>query len=177
MLAVKAAQDYRSRCVGTLRLDLEDGSRFKVYLLEITGRANPERYEWRHAKRTPERALAELGRAGVSGVGFICLFPHIAKVFFFGETLETNLYAQAWRGEPWKRSALEDERGCEVACAGEMDVASKEFALWREAASVEAYLERFVTPDECGFRSHRKLFEFAAGRSIPTGSSPASCHR
>jgi hypothetical protein len=164
MLKVKPAQDYQSRCAGTRRLELEDGSRFKVYVLEIVGRANPERYEWRFSGRSPEQALAQLGRAGISGVGFICLFPHIAKVFFFGETLETNLCAQAWRGDPWQRAALEDERGCEVACAGEMDVASKEFALWRETASVGAYLERFVTPEECGFRSHRKLLEYSLAR-------------
>jgi hypothetical protein len=164
MVTVKAGQDYHSRCTGTSRLELPDGSRFKVYVMEITGRANPERYEWRFAGRTPEQASRQLGAAGVSGVGFVCLFPHIAKVFFFGESLETNLYAEAWRGDPWKRSALEDTRGCEVACAGEMDVAAKEFLLWRDATSVEAYLERFVAPEECGFRAHRKLFQYAEGR-------------
>jgi hypothetical protein len=163
MVTVKAAQDYRSRCTETRRLELPDGSRFKVYVMEITGRANPERYEWRYSSRTPEQATRQLGRAGAGGVGFVCLFPHIAKVFFFGETLETNLYAQAWHGNPWMRCELEDERGCEIACAGEMDVAGKEFALWRRAASVEEYLARFVEPEECGFRAHRKLYSYAAG--------------
>ena len=132
MVEVKPGQDYRSRCVGTTRLELGDGSRFKVYVMEIVGRANPERYEWRFSPRTPDAALADLGAAGVSGVGFVCLFPHIAKVFTWGESLETNLYAQAWRGDPWARAPLEDARGAEVACAGEMDVAAKEFLLWRE---------------------------------------------
>ena len=77
MLKVKAAQDYRSRCIETRRLELEDGSRFKAYVLEITGRANPERYEWRFSKRPPEQALAQLGHAGVSGIG-IPYFPHFA---------------------------------------------------------------------------------------------------
>ncbi len=45
--------------------------------------------------RSKEEALAQLKAHGIEGVGFICLFPHIAKVFFFGhnETCwETNLY-------------------------------------------------------------------------------------
>ena len=160
---VKPANPYTSRCVGTDALRLSDGSAFKVYYLDIVGRSEPDTYEWDASGRDKAEALEQLQQAGVSGVGFVCLFPHIAKVFFFGECAETVLYAQAFRGDPFLASPLDYARGVEIACAGEMDIAGKEFALWRECASVEEYLGRYVEPETCGFADHSKLGDYASG--------------
>jgi len=157
---VKPVNPYSSRPVGATMLRLDDGSAFKVYVLDIFGRPEPEKYEWKASGRDPEAAMEELKQAGVSGVGFICLFPHIAKVFFFGECAETNLYSQAFLGNPYQPHPLDYARGVEVACAGEMDIAAKEFSLWRQSATVEEYLNRFVEPETCGFASHSKLGEY-----------------
>lgn len=159
---VKPVGPYTSRPMGTATLRLADGSAFKVYYLDIFGRPDPRRTEWEASGRDRQAALAQLEKAGVSGVGFICLFPHIAKVFFFGECGETNLYATAYRGDPFAPSALDYARGVEIACAAEMDVAAKEFALWRRCATVEEYLSQFVTPEVCGFASVSKLREYAS---------------
>ena len=159
---VKPVSAYTSRPVGVALLRLSDKSAFKVYFMDIVGREEPEKYEWEASGRDRGAAMEQLKGAGLTGVGFICLFPHIAKAFFFGECGETNLYAQAFRGDPFRPSALDYARGVEVACAGEMDVAAREFALWRKCATVEAYLSEFVVPEECGFANHGKLREYAS---------------
>ena len=154
---VKPVNPYTSRPAGTAVLRLPDKSAFKVYYLDITGRSEPHKYEWAASGRDRDAALQQLRAAGIAGVGFICLFPHIAKVFFFGECAETNLYAQVFRGDPFEPARLDYARGVEIACAGEMDIAAKEFALWRQSSSVEEYLAAFVEPETCGFRDHAKL--------------------
>jgi hypothetical protein len=161
MQPVKVVNPYTSRPAGIGMLRLPDGSAFKVYYLDIAGRSEPWRYEWAVSGRDRNAALEQLRAAGISGVGFICLFPHVAKVFFFGECAETNLYAQAFRGDPFQEIRLDYARGVEVACAGEMDITAQEFELWRESPTVERYLERFVQPNTCGFTNHAKLREHA----------------
>ena len=160
MDAVQPVNPYTSRPAGTAMLRLDDGSAFKVYFLEIVGRDQPEKYEWQACGRDRQAAVAQLRDAGISGVGFICLFPHVAKVFFFGECAETNLYATALRGDPLRPSPLDDARGVEIACAGEMDVAAREFALWRRCETVEDYLAESVEPETCGFANHAKLGQY-----------------
>ena len=162
MEPIKPAPPYFARPAGVSRLDLPDGSAFKVYFFDIIGRPEPEKYEWALAERSQDAALEQLKQADISGVGFICLFPHIAKVFFFGESMETNLYAEAFRGDPFQRAPLDYARGVEVACAAEMDIAAKEFALWRAAATVADFLAEFVEPVECGFESNAKLRAYAS---------------
>lgn len=156
---VKPVNPYTSRCVDRARLDLPDGSSFKVYYLDITGRAERHKFEWDASGRDKRAALDQLAAAGIAGIGFVCLFPHIAKIFFFGECAETNLYAQAFRGDPFAPSALDYARGVEVACAGEMDIAAKEFLLWRDSRTVKEYLATFVQPEICGFANSGKLAE------------------
>lgn len=170
MQPVKPVAPYTSRLVGTDMLELADGSAFKVYWLDIAGRSEPEKYEWGASGRGQAAALSQLREAGVSGVGFICLFPHIAKVFFFGESLETNLYAQAFRGDPFRLSGLDGPRGVEIGCAAEVDIAGKEFVLWRAAATVEGYLATFASAEACGFENHAKLREYALRHA--GGTSP-----
>ena len=161
---VKPVQPYTARPAGTARLERADGSAFKVYYFDIVGRPEREKYEWALSARTKEQALEQLREAGVSGVGVIVLFPHIAKVFFFGECAETVLYAEAYRDDPFAPSALDYARGVEIACAAEMDVAAKEFELWRRSETVEDYLAEFVAPVECGFASHTKLHAYLESR-------------
>lgn len=162
MLPVQPSMPYASRAVGTARLDLPDGSAFKVYYLDIVGRPEPQRFEWAASGRDRAAALEQLRVAGIVGVGFVCLFPHIAKVFFFGEGCETNLYALAFRGDPFQPAPLDYARGVEIGCAAEVEIAAQEFALWRKAKTVEEYLATCVDPPPCGFENHAKLREYAA---------------
>ena len=83
MRPIAACQTYAARSAG--RAVYENGPHvFKVYLIDITGRSHPERYEWDRCGRDRDSVLTGLKRAGVEGVGFVCAFPHIAKAFRFG---------------------------------------------------------------------------------------------
>ena len=154
---------YTSEPSGTAVLTAGAKSRFKLYFLQILGREDRSRYEWAEARRTKEQTIDQLRSQSLQGIGFACLFPHITKVFSFGSPdgcRETNLYVRAFGGDPLQPIALEYGQSVEVACAGEMDIACKEFALWRRCANVEEYLEEFVRPSTCGFADHQKLRRF-----------------
>ena len=154
---------YTSEPSGTAVLGGDGKSSFKLYFLQILGRADRSRYEWAASRRTKEQTVAQLRSQSLRGIGFACLFPHITKVFSFGSPegcRETNLYVRAFGGDPLQPISLEYGQSMEVACAGEMDVASKEFALWQSCSSVEEYLGVFVRPSTCVFENHQKLQEF-----------------
>ena len=158
-----ASPPYTSEPSGTAVLRVDGKSHFKLYFLQILGRAQRSRYEWAATHRSKEQTIAQLKAQSMLGVGFACLFPHINKVFFFGSSegcRETNLYVRAFGGDPLQPISLEYGEGMEIACAGEMDIASKEFALWQNCASVEEYLDKFVNPSICSFENHQKLKSF-----------------
>jgi len=159
---------YTSEPSGTAVLEVDVKSRFKLYFLQILGREDRSRYEWAEARRTKEQTIDQLRSQSLRGIGFACVFPHITKVFSFGSPQgerETNLYVRAFGGDPLQPIALEYGRSMEVACAGEMDIACKEFALWRRCSSVEEYLEEYVRPSTCSFADHQKLREFLSART------------
>jgi hypothetical protein len=163
MDSTQVSPPYTSELSGTAVLRAGGKSQFKLYFLQILGRAQRSKYEWAQAKRSKEQTVSQLESLSLDGVGFACLFPHITKVFFFGSpegNRETNLYVRAFSGDPLQQISLEYGGSMEVACAGEMDIASKEFALWQRCSSVEEYLDKFVVPNTCTFEDHGKLKRF-----------------
>ncbi|UCF99329.1 MAG: hypothetical protein JSV89_07255 [Spirochaetaceae bacterium] len=159
----ESSAPYTSEPAGTAVFRLDEKSQFKLYFLQIIGRVDRSRYEWATARRSKEQTIVQLRAHSLRGIGFACVFPHIAKVFFFGSSQghrETNLYVRAFGGDPLQPISLEYGESMEIACAGEMDVASKEFALWQRCSTVEQYLEEFVSPSICCFENHEKLKSF-----------------
>jgi hypothetical protein len=141
---VEACQGYAARPAG--RAVYANGPHaFKVYYIDIVGRARPERYEWDRAEIDPEGVLAGLKRAGAEGVGFVCAFPHIVKAFRFGPESETVLNVRAFRPSDFTELDLARSDGyVEYACLAESVIADAEYRLWAAAGSVEAYLERWT---------------------------------
>ena len=163
---IPASPTYTSEAVKTDLLSTGGKSLLKLYFLQILDRTERSKYEWNFNARSKEEVVFQLQAQGIDGVGFACIFPHIVKVFLFGSSdgcYETNLYVRAFRGDPLESTSLEYGSGMEIACAGEIDIAAKEFALWRRCRSVEEYLDSFVEPERCGFENHQKLKVFLGG--------------
>jgi hypothetical protein len=133
------ALPYNSRVVRTQLFRPAASTIFKLYFVNITGRAQQEKYEWEYAAYGIDTFLADLAGRNLQGVGFITAFPHITKVFRFGPKPETNLHAAAFATSMWEKIALERNGWCEVACAAEMEIAADEFNYWAVARDVEEY--------------------------------------
>jgi hypothetical protein len=140
MHPVAPCQSYAARPAG--RTVYENGPHaFKVYFIDITGRPRPELYEWDRCGLEREAVLAGLKRAGVEGVGFVCAFPHIVKVFRFGPENETVLHVRAFDPAAFAELALARADGyVEYACLAESVIADAEYRLWATARTVAEYL-------------------------------------
>ncbi len=125
----------------------DDKSVFKLYYVDIIGRANPERTEWDKCATTREALREALDRTpGAQGVGFITAFPHITKIFRFGPEAETVLNVRAWNTVDMSDIDLGRSDGyVEFACLAEAALAADEYRFWAQAASVEAYLKEWST--------------------------------
>jgi hypothetical protein len=141
---VEVCQGYAARPAG--RAVYENGLHaFKVYYIDITGRREPERYEWDRSGLERRAVLAGLRRAAVEGVGFVCAFPHIAKAFRFGPENETVLQVRAFRPADFAELDLaRSDAYVEYACLAESAIADAEYRRWAAAPSVAGYLRRFV---------------------------------
>jgi hypothetical protein len=141
---IARCQPYAARPAG--RAVYENGPHaFKVYFIDITDRAHPERYEWDRCGRERDSVMAGLKRAGVEGVGFVCAFPHIAKVFRWGPESETVLHVRAFQPASFAELDLARSDGYgEYACLAESVIGDAEYRLWAEARSVPEYLARWV---------------------------------
>src|SRR5262245_34249711 len=144
MHPVEACQGYAARPAG--RATYENGPHaFKVYFIDITGRRQPERYEWDRSGRERDSVLTGLKRVGVEGVGFVCAFPHIAKAFRFGPEGETVLQVRAFHPASFTEFDLGRSDGyVEYACLAESVIADAEYRMWAAARSVEEYLGGWV---------------------------------
>ncbi|MDH7569238.1 MAG: hypothetical protein QHJ73_06595, partial [Armatimonadota bacterium] len=159
MQPIKPCNHYTGRPAGTEMVRLQDGrSVFKLYFVDIPGRATPERFEWDRCGRPRAAVAAGLAGAGVEGVGFVTAFPHITKVFRFGPNPETVLHVRAYRTEDLEPLSLEREEGyVEFACLAEALIAAAEFRFWAEASTVEEYLQRWCEWPESPIANHAKL--------------------
>jgi hypothetical protein len=132
---------------------------FKVYYVDIVGRAEPARTEWARCGLRKDLVVSALQRAaGVEGVGFVTAFPHIVKVFRFGPEAETVLNVRAWNTRDLADLSLaRSDAYLEFACLAEAVIAADEFRFWAEASAVAEYLGRWSDWTEAPIRSHDKL--------------------
>lgn len=141
MIEPKPANPYDARISGTRLVRGPDRrSAFKVYFLDIVGRANPERYEWDRCATGRDAFLAGL-RELADGVGFVTAFPHVTKLFRFGPHVETVLDVRGFRTPDLSEYPLARGDGtAEFACLAEALIAADEYGFWAAAADVGEYL-------------------------------------
>lgn len=157
MDAIKPANTYTARPSGTA-LYANDRSVFKVYYVDIIGRANPERFEWDRCGRERESVITHLARVGVEGVGAVAAFPHITKVFRFAPSAETIMHVKGyWTPDFSAVDLRREEDYVEFACYAEAIIAAEEYRFWAQAQSVEAYLQQWVSWAEAPIVEHAKL--------------------
>jgi hypothetical protein len=157
MEAIKSCKSYAARPAG---IGLYENGKhvFKVYYVDIYGRAEPERYEWDLCDRERTTVLEGLGKVGAEGVGFVVSFTHITKVFRFAPSAETVLHVRAYHTDDFSELDLEREEGySEFACYAEAIIAADEYRFWAEADSVEEYLRRHSEWTDAPIRNHGKL--------------------
>ncbi len=129
--------------------------RFKVYFADITGRAEPQLYEWGACGFTQAETVARLAALKIQGVGFVVSFPHITKVYRFNKT---NIDVRAFRTPDM--SDLDLARGdgfVEFACLGESIIANAEFLAWARAEDVDQWFGQWQEWDPAGFANPAKL--------------------
>jgi hypothetical protein len=143
---------------------------FKIYYLDVVGRTRAEQYEWDRCGRSRQTLLAGLERAGVEGVGFVCAFPHIAKVFRFAPSTETTLHVRAFRPADFADLELARADGyTEYACLAESVIADGEYRLWARADSVDAYLREWIDMAEVAIADPGKLARrYGSGLTLNT---------
>jgi hypothetical protein len=163
MRSIEACQSYAARPAG--RAVYENGPHaFKVYFIDITGRQHPERYEWDRSGRERDGVLAGLKRAEIEGIGFVCAFPHIVKVFRFGPENETVLHVRAFRPADFAKIDLARSDGyVEYACLAESIIADGEYRLWAGASTVAEYLVRWVDWQPAAVADEGKLGRYYDG--------------
>ena len=159
MEPVKTANTYAAYPSGTATYR-HGRHAFKVYYVDITGREQPERYEWALCGRSRDSVLDALREANIEGIGAVVSFPHITKVFRFAPSAETILHVRAFHTEDFAEISLQREEGyLEFACYAEALIAADEYRFWAEARTVEEYLQRWSDWREAVVTDHTKLKE------------------
>jgi hypothetical protein len=140
-------------------LRMPDGkSVFKVYFVDIIGRKQPERYEWKLCGRSQEDFLARLKALRIEGVGFVIAFPHITKVYRYGPNPEIVINVRAFKTDGLEPLSLERSEGyMEFACLAEAVIAADEYRSWANARSVEEYLKSWSSFEDGPIVEHGKL--------------------
>lgn len=118
----KPCQPYHAVLADKTLLSMSDGkSAFKIYFINLIGRANPSRYEWPqdetpirrgqrgiyknsfHPPKPCQSSLAKedkiakqqfagrFQKMSLAGIGFVTAFAHVTKVFRFDPAAETVL--------------------------------------------------------------------------------------
>ncbi|MEI6500720.1 MAG: hypothetical protein WCP21_06795 [Armatimonadota bacterium] len=141
---IKPCNTYAARPSGTA-LYRNGKSAYKLYYVDIYGRANPERFEWELNGCPRESVLEHLARLNVEGIGTVLAFPHITKLFRFAPSAETLMHVRAFHTPDFGEVDLTREEGfVEFACYAEAIVAAEEYRFWAEAHSVDEYLHRWA---------------------------------
>ncbi len=95
-MEVRETRSYDARLAHRCLVRGRDGrSAFKLYRLDLVGRANPERYQWQASGLDP--AELQRGLEPLEGARFATSFPHITKVFRFDPGAETVLIVRAFQ--------------------------------------------------------------------------------
>ncbi len=158
-MVVEQCKPYHAQSAGTATLRMEDGkSIFKLYYLDITGREDRARYEWKQSSLDKAAFEADLHGSTLEGVGFVTAFPHITKVFRFAPDAETVMHVRAFNTSDL--SELDLERGSgwvEFACYAEALIGADEYRAWADAGTVEEYFERWSGFSDGPISSESKL--------------------
>jgi len=160
MEPIRPCNTYHAVSSGQDVLRCADGkSVFKVYFLDIIGRAEPSRTVWAESGLDRAGFLAALAESeAVEGIGFITAFPHITKVFRFGPESETVLNVRAWNSRDMTPLVLDRSDGyMEFGCLAEALIAADEYRFWAEAETVAEYLEKRSGFADGPVASHEKL--------------------
>lgn len=164
-MTIKPCKPYHAKCVAREPISMPDGkSTYKLYFLDIIGREERSRYEWKHAAKPISDFEIEFAGSGIEGIGFVTAFPHITKVFRFAPEVETVLHVSGIDTPSF--SPLDLDRGggwVEFACYAEALVAADEYRFWAAAEHVTDYLEQWSAFDEGSVASHDKLTRYWSG--------------
>ena len=163
-MEVKETRSYAARLADRGLVRGQDGrSAFKLYRLDLVGRANPERYQWKESALDPAELQRHLER--LEGVGFVTAFPHLTKVFRFDPMAETVLIVKAFKTEGFETLELGRSEGfAEFACLAEALIAADEYRLWADKATVELYLSSWSRFTAGAVHDHGKLYRYWAQR-------------
>jgi hypothetical protein len=138
---IRPCNPYAARPSGTA-LYRNGPSAYKVYYVDIYGRANPERFEWDLCGRPRASVVDHLARLNVEGIGAVAAFPHLTKVFRFAPSAETIMHVRGYWTPDFSVVDLGREEGfVEFACYAEAIIAAEEYRLWAMAHSVDEYLQ------------------------------------
>lgn len=158
-MQIKPCQPYHALLVDKTLLSLPDGkSAFKIYFINIIGRANPNRYEWPQDKITRQQFTGRFQKMSFAGIGFVTAFAHVTKIFRFDPAVETVLDVRAFSTvdlAPLDLKRAEDY--LEFACYAESLLAAAEYRLWARAKTVPEYLSVFSSFDDGKIISNTKL--------------------
>ena len=163
MLPVKSCNPYHGIVSDRAVFRGNDGkSVFKVYYVDIVGRADPSRTEWAHCGLGKDEFLASLeGTECLEGVGCITAFAHITKAFRFGPEAEIVMNVRAWSTQGMAPIDLGRSDGyVEFACLAEAMLAADEFRFWAECETVAEYLARWSDYTDAPVLSNSKLREY-----------------
>jgi hypothetical protein len=139
-MQIAETRSYDARLVERSLVRGRDGlSAFKLYRLDIVGREDRERYEWKPSGLDPSELRSRL--ESQEGVGFVTAFPHVTKVFRFDPGAETVLIVRAFRTADLAVIDLRRPEGfLEFACLAEALIAADEYRQWARSGEVAGYL-------------------------------------
>ena len=165
-MEVELARNYDARLADRRLVRGQDGrSAFKLYRLDIVGRPEPQKYQWRESGLDPERLEGRL--QSFEGVGFATSFPHITKIFRFDPQAETVLTVRGFKTPGLTDLDLGRAEGfVEFACLAEALIAADEYRLWAENTAVERYLDSWSRFDAGAIRDHNKMHRYWAPTAV-----------
>jgi hypothetical protein len=159
---ISKCRTYHAISAGQSLLRMPDGkSVFKIYYLSIVGRDTRELFEWEYCAQTHAEFEKVFLAGGHEGVGFVTVFPHIAKIFRFSPHAETVLDICEFNTPAMQPKDLSRGDGThEFACYAEVIIAADEHEAWANAATVEDYMAFRCTKTDFPVGSHVKLAEY-----------------
>ena len=164
-MQIATCRPYHAQAVGQTVLRMPDGrSAFKVYYISVIGRDRPERYEWRHCRRTREDFERVFFETAHEGIGFAIAFPHVTKIFRFSPSMETILDVREFHTEGMGHMDRSREDGYhEFACYAEAAIAADEYQAWARASTVDEYLTFRSSAADFPVANNKKLAEYWKG--------------
>jgi hypothetical protein len=159
---IAKCRTYHAISAGQSLLRMPDGkSVFKIYYLSIVGRDKPELFEWDSNPHTRAEFEKIFLSGKYEGVGFVTVFPHIAKIFRFSPHAETVLDIREFDTfDMLPKDLSRGDNTHEFACYAESIIAADEHDAWAKAATVEDYMAFRCEKTDFPVMSHVKLADY-----------------